>query len=65
WPSSCWLGYLFLSANLLIGLPWLLGIVLITAYRLRREEAMLEEQFGDPYRAYRSTTGQFLPRIRR
>ena len=58
------LGYLFLSANLLIGLPWLLGTVLIAAYRVGREEAILESHFGDPYRAYLSTTGRFLPRLR-
>lgn len=31
--------------------------------RARREEALLEEHFGDAYRAYAKRTGRFLPKI--
>jgi protein-S-isoprenylcysteine O-methyltransferase Ste14 len=33
--------------------------------RVRREEAMLLEQFGDSYRVYMERTGRLLPRLRR
>ena len=33
--------------------------------RARREEALLEDHFGETYRAYRSRTGRFLPRLSR
>jgi protein-S-isoprenylcysteine O-methyltransferase Ste14 len=57
-------GYLLLSANWLIGLPWLVGTVLVSAYRLRREESMMRERFGEEYQAYQRRTGRFLPRLR-
>jgi len=59
------LGYLLLSANGLVGLPWLVGTLLTIASRLRSEEAMLQEQFGKAYEDYRRRTGSFLPRVRR
>jgi len=31
--------------------------------RMRREEAMLIEQFGDEYRRYQQRTGRLLPRL--
>ena len=31
--------------------------------RSRREEEKLLERFGEPYRAYRESTGRFLPKI--
>lgn len=34
----------------------------LLAIRSRTEEAKLLERFGEPYRAYRSATGRFLPR---
>jgi protein-S-isoprenylcysteine O-methyltransferase Ste14 len=57
------LAYLLLSANGLVGLPWLLGTLLTVAFRLRKEEAMLEGQFGETHAAYRKGTGRFLPRL--
>lgn len=35
------------------------------AYRSRTEEEKLLERFGEPYRAYRATTGRFIPGIGR
>jgi protein-S-isoprenylcysteine O-methyltransferase Ste14 len=35
----------------------------LLANRSRTEEDKLLERFGEPYRAYRATTGRFLPRI--
>jgi len=37
----------------------------LIAIRSRTEEVKLAARFGDPYRAYRSRTGRFLPRIAR
>jgi len=41
-------------------------LVLVANYRARKEERLLAspEGFGDAYRAYMATTGQFLPRWR-
>lgn len=45
------------------------GVVLTAALippllaRIRAEEALLEDQFGDEYRAYRSRTSRFVPGI--
>jgi protein-S-isoprenylcysteine O-methyltransferase Ste14 len=41
------------------------GAVMFTllAIRSRTEEDKLLERFGEPYRAYRSATGRFLPRL--
>ena len=35
----------------------------LLAIRSRTEEAKLLERFGEPYRAYRKSTGRFLPKI--
>jgi protein-S-isoprenylcysteine O-methyltransferase Ste14 len=39
-------------------------LLLVIYYRLaRREEADMEAEFGDAYRAYKARTGMFLPRL--
>lgn len=56
------LGILLLTGNLLIG-GFLLGGFLVTiGTRVAKEEAVLEEAYGDAYRAYRQRTGRFWPR---
>jgi len=37
----------------------------LLAVRSRTEEAMLLERFGEPYRAYRQSTGRFVPKLPR
>ena len=37
-------------------------LALLLAARVRREEALLEERFGEEWRRYRERTGAFLPR---
>ena len=54
---------LFLSANWFIGLVWIGMTVLDVISRVRVEEAMMMESFGDHYRAYMQRTGRFLPRL--
>jgi len=51
-------------ANWLLGLFWLTIQTIIIATRIRKEEAVLIEHFGDEYRAYMLKTGRFLPRLR-
>lgn len=50
-----------LTANGLIGLSSLLVLVLL-AVRTPKEEQMLVERFGQPYRDYMARTGRFFPR---
>ena len=51
-----------LAANGFVGVCGLLVIVLLVV-RTPKEEQKLVEKFGDSYRAYRATTGRFLPKI--
>jgi len=48
-----------------LALPLALAMTLFQADRVRREERLLEGQFGDVWRAYASRTGALLPRPRR
>jgi protein-S-isoprenylcysteine O-methyltransferase Ste14 len=61
---------LALDIFLLTANAWVAGtfVVLLTAVmlmRVRHEEAVLTDAFGDAYRAYMLHTGRFLPRLRR
>ncbi len=51
--------------NLIAGLASLVIIIPIYVLRVRREEHMMLEQFGDEYRTYMSQTGRIFPRISR
>ena len=53
---------LLLSANWLVGVLWLSATALDLASRVRFEEALLAEQFGETYAELMSTTGRILPR---
>lgn len=50
-----------LTANALIGLSSLVVMTLL-ALRTPKEEQMLIERFGQPYRDYMARTGRFVPR---
>jgi protein-S-isoprenylcysteine O-methyltransferase Ste14 len=59
---------LFLVSIALMMANWFVivsGVIMFTllAIRSRTEEDKLLERFGEPYRAYRATTGRFLPRV--
>src|SRR5215207_7946408 len=54
---------LFISANWLIGSAWLGMTLLELASRIRFEEGLMLEYFGDQYRAYMKRTGRLLPKI--
>jgi len=54
----------FLTANWFIGVTWLAGLTIIIFLRVKREEKMLLDRFGDQYVSYMERTGRFVPRIR-
>jgi protein-S-isoprenylcysteine O-methyltransferase Ste14 len=54
----------FLTANWFIGLTWLAGLTIIIFLRVKKEEKMLLERFGNQYVSYMEKTGRFVPRIR-
>jgi protein-S-isoprenylcysteine O-methyltransferase Ste14 len=57
------IAFFLLSANWFIGLTGIVGITCVIASRLKREEALMIEKFGDRYREYMEHTGRFLPRF--
>lgn len=56
---------LLMSRNLVIGGSGLAIIVFLMTVRLRLEEALLIERFGDRYRLYLQRTSKFFPRLAR
>src|SRR5215216_7775278 len=52
---------LLISSNWLIGLAWIGMTVLEVVSRIRFEESLMLEYFGDQYRDYMKKTGQLLP----
>jgi protein-S-isoprenylcysteine O-methyltransferase Ste14 len=56
------LAWLPASANWLVGLPGLIGGLVIFALRIPEEEKVMLERFGDEYRAYMDQTDRLLPR---
>jgi protein-S-isoprenylcysteine O-methyltransferase Ste14 len=57
------LGWLLLTADWFIGMPLMLGIVLLILVRVENEEKVLVEVFGAGYRDYIKHTGRFWPRL--
>jgi protein-S-isoprenylcysteine O-methyltransferase Ste14 len=54
---------LFLSSNWLIGVC-MIGMTSLEIFsRIRYEEALMTEYFGEQYRAYMEKTGRLLPRL--
>ena len=57
-------GILLVTANWYIGGVPLAALLLIVITRLGNEEQLMQEKFGEAYRAYMQSTGRFLPRYR-
>ena len=53
----------FLSANWLIGLGWIGMTILEVSSRIRYEESLMLEYFGEQYREYMKKTGRLAPRM--
>jgi protein-S-isoprenylcysteine O-methyltransferase Ste14 len=58
------LGLFLICVNLILLVIVVLGLIVV-ASRIRVEEQMMIEQFGDEYREYMQCTGRFFPPIRR
>ena len=58
------LGLFLICLNLILFIIILLGLVVV-ASRMRVEEKMMIEQFGDEYRKYMEQTGRLFPRLRK
>ena len=54
---------LFISSNWLIGLCWTGMVILEVLSRIRFEEALMIEFFGEEYREYMMRTGKLLPKL--
>jgi protein-S-isoprenylcysteine O-methyltransferase Ste14 len=54
---------LFISANWPVGLAWVGMTVLEIISRVKFEETLLLEYFGDQYRDYMKRTGRLLPKL--
>jgi protein-S-isoprenylcysteine O-methyltransferase Ste14 len=52
-----------LLPNWIAGFAGILGFGTLYLFRVRREEAMLLETFGDEYRDYMRRTGRVIPRL--
>jgi protein-S-isoprenylcysteine O-methyltransferase Ste14 len=58
------LGWSLLSTNWFVGIPLMIGIILLVLSRVQKEEDMLINLFGDEYRNYMKETGRFLPLLK-
>jgi len=56
-------GWFLLTANWFVVVPLMIGIALIVLSRVKKEEDMLMNLFGDDYRNYMKRTGRFLPQL--
>lgn len=54
---------LLITANWLVGLAWITSTGLDVSARMRAEEAMMAETFGEEYERQAARTGRLLPRI--
>lgn len=58
------IAFSLVSANWLIVLPCIVGIIVVYA-RIGKEETMMIKQFSGEYRDYMKRTGRLLPRLTR
>lgn len=55
--------YSLLSANWIVAGTNIVAVTLMYLARVRDEEQMLIDQFGDDYRAYMRRTGRLVPKF--
>jgi protein-S-isoprenylcysteine O-methyltransferase Ste14 len=54
-------GWFMLTANWIVGFPLMIGIILVVLSRIKKEEIMLIELFGDEYLDYMQHSSRFIP----
>lgn len=52
-----------ITGNWFIGLYWILGLIFVISLRIRHEEMMLVQEFGEEYISYQKETGALFPNI--
>jgi protein-S-isoprenylcysteine O-methyltransferase Ste14 len=52
-----------ITGNWFIGIIWIIGLLFVFLIRIRKEEKMLIEAFGDEYKEYIQKTGILFPSI--
>jgi protein-S-isoprenylcysteine O-methyltransferase Ste14 len=57
-----YLGQALFLANWVAGLGGLVGFGLLYFLRVPKEEDMMLQEFGEPYRQYMAKTGRILPK---
>lgn len=57
------LSFFLLSANWLIGIVFLGGLIAVMISRVTKEEQVMATRFGAEYQTWATHTGRFLPRI--
>jgi protein-S-isoprenylcysteine O-methyltransferase Ste14 len=60
---SMWVGAGLATANWITGLIIVVGVLCVYAYRIRSEETMLAQAFGEQYAAYEAHTWRLVPFI--
>jgi len=56
-------GWALLTANWFLALTWIGPFALLTATRVKQEETMMLETFGETYSSYMQKTTRFLPKL--
>lgn len=57
------IGWLLIIENWFVGGMWLATMVIFLPSRIKTEERMLLEQFGEVYEKYKNQTGKFMPKF--
>jgi len=52
-----------ITYNWFIAITWSFGLLVVLIFRIRKEEQLILEKFGEIYSAYMKETRRFLPRI--
>lgn len=57
------IAFFLITANLLVGLFWVIGVFLVIFVRIQREEEGLREKFGKVYEEYSQKTAKIIPGV--
>jgi protein-S-isoprenylcysteine O-methyltransferase Ste14 len=62
--SLLWgLAQFLILANWVVGLSPFISFLLLYLFRVKQEEKMMIDKFGDKYVSYKKTTGRLIPRL--